>query len=682
MGHKDQQTWIISDEIRKNILQPFNSGNSLHITSYAQLQQILRDSASPDSLVICLELGWEEEQISRTPFPGYQIFKQLFIKSNRLNPPLSLGFVSHYSRTALFSAKKNSDKAITKSFPHLRFDELQDNPSFPLIKPKKFKFLQRFVLSDSGYLSVIRHRISNLLSQSQKITQKSAVTVVDELDQYKAIAGEAISELIQTVRNQIKTSSNLKQPLRELSEALQIRMMELFPSTEAHNNDLHTKDYSIFLIEDEAEIREKLTRYLSSFFQVRAFANGEKARKFLLKEGQFIHAVICDLKLLQPDSSFDQPVQGYDILELAEEQFPHLVRRVITGMGRRVIKELFPEMKNKDILYKSLLSPSGADMVLFEFIDDLIGEIRANLPMMRLKGPETKFWADSVKSEAGIANKFKRFYYYLLTKQPKEFEAIWENAQHTLEQIQKLEQGELSGNSLPPIKWVSKSHKNVTEWVTMSTIAEKASYLELLLSLRLYFLWKYNEGDTVVYKDEYNGSLINCEFISNLPVIPKRFLSLVGLGSRKLSPSRPNSSTSKITFSIVFNTLFPHENEWLKHNKSEVLEDFYLRFEDLCIALDQCLFIIEGERKNRPAGQSSQFQRIYPELLNNTHQMNQAYATQTLKGLSSESKVASRWSHRQRVYDTLQSYEEKCEQEFDSLPTELQELVEKALGVI
>ena len=171
-----------------------------------------------------------------------------------------------------------------------------------------------------------------------------------------------------------------------------------------------------------------------------------------------------------------------------------VARRVITSMPRRGVRELLPEMRTQDILYKAHLK-YGADGLFLEFLDELVQETRSRRMMKRLIGPSNALWADVSREKGASGGGFRSFYYRIKREHPETFKEMWADIEKVADHVV------CTPNE--PLEIETTFGNRVAAKTRMKSIDPERNigFLKLLLTHRMILLLRYEDGSEVVFTD-------------------------------------------------------------------------------------------------------------------------------------------------------------------------------------
>jgi CheY-like chemotaxis protein len=629
----------------------------------------------PDQIFILTVLNWKE---NRNTFSGYEIAIELFEKVPEAHVA-NIQFISFFNRELLLKENLNQGMANTfiKSFPHHSIFNLK--PSFKLFSYAKWNYLKKYALTEYGILDKILHDIPSILKSenSELLVQTSKFS--NRLIAIKNIIGGRINIVCEKYNGTLdKNPQNAIEFVNTLVPLIKDRIIELTPKKNKDYGLAKKVRPKVLLLEDDKNTLMELAGYLKNFFEVVDFENGSEVLEELEIGGGTYSAIICDLELLNSTKLFDQEVQGIEVLEYAERNCPHIVRKVITGLPRKGVLELLPKMSYEDVIFKSLIQNFGMDELLYEFVTKLETDIKKYSVLLRLIGPDNRFWGDYTR-QGGEGGRFKRYYYELLIEDPNAFETMWGIVYQILDSYINNEEIQIPSSF--------GKEEDSTSIFADNDPDKKRAFLQQILIHRLVMIYEFKNDETVVYKDNYNKDSSYYHkniWHSSLPENPKRYSGFLGFSFKSLSPTIPTSEDDKITFTLFYNQLFEKEIKWIKANtsiKESRITIFYNEHEDLCRVVDQILWSIHEDNRTGKI----QLKNKYPNSLKeNVFDIDENYAVSILDPLSRESKVTNRSRLRNNIYELLSDFtynesDENHSNEFIKLPKKIKILINNAI---
>lgn len=627
----------------------------------------------PNHILVLVELNWNNRN-----FEGYEIALGILKEWNMDRAPI-IQFFSFLSREQLYvlTIGRGVYRVFVKSFKHIGLPEEIKLPeeSYSLVR---WNYLKKYTLTESGILDKLHHDIRNYLNNPKRISENIVSLFIRQVEGISDIIGKEVSDYL-TSPSSLETEP--EHILSKLDTLIGKRMVQLSEIYEGETSlYLGRSRYKLLLVEDNMKMLAHLKQMFESYFEVSDFSNGQEALTELKIGGLFYHAICIDLELLDETYRFDQEVQGIDILEYTSKNLPHIVRRVITGIGRKGVKELLPEMETQDIMLKSHLELFGRDETFVEFIEKLKSDVKKQSVFLEMKGPDDTLWADFSRQGGKEGGKFKRFYYELKLNESL-FSEVWAEVASVVGKMLKNE------DIIVPCSF--EKTVNAKKLLNEFTYEKRITFLKQLLIHRLYWISKFRNDQFIIFKDEEDkeNSFYHLPFWDgNLLNNPKQYFPYLGFGYSYLDPRSPVKESYRITFKFNFKKLFPEEIEYLKSADklfSNSGYDFYRQNERFCEYLDKILFYIIEDQKNNPS--KTQFKNIYSRF-DNTFQITKEYSEKMLKLITNESKPNNSNNTRDTVYNLISEFafvddesDDDCTPELNFLPSSLNKIVVKLI---
>jgi hypothetical protein len=629
--------------------------------------------------LINVELYWDDIDLQ-----GYKIALELMQNKLLDEKPINIYFTSFAAREFFFDSGTGINKYFSKTFEHtqLPFETGDLKLKFAPILPAKWDFIKKYALTESGILDRLLHDLRPYLTQSRDDLD---VVVSQFNERIRAISEIAGSDLIEHLGkfDTIRSVSNhlvLQDYLAKMNGLLAKRIIELSPAKAAKLALDSTRRFKILLLEDDIKEAEHLKEMFSPFFEIVPFEDGEEALLELERYGKFYHAIIIDLELLDKTKKLDQKIQGVEVFEYAKKQLPHIVKKVITGLPSKGVSELL-NISTKDILRKQHLLTFGQDELVVDFILRLESDIKRHLTLVKLRGPNSTFWADFSR-QGGDGGMFKRFYHKLKLEKESRFNNMWKEIRETLKLIE-------SDPNAAKISTEFKKTEDAKGIVDNIDEEETIEFLKTLLLHRLIIIEKYSDGSTMYYRSDRNKERSFSDFpfwAGTLPANPKVYMFYLGFGVDKMQPKDPKAEDTLIHFSIKYNQLFDEEIVFIKEKPALVLNrfsDFYQDHEDFCEIIDYALTSINEHQEDK-RGRQYFFQK-YPKQLDNLFEMTESYAKEILEALLRENSINIQTIARENVRSLFYEFtygtwvDTEWTEEFSELPKYLQKNI---LGVL
>ncbi len=672
---------ISSQTLKRTLAADFKTENEESdfnmVTSLMEWEEFDINSYNPKHILILVELNWKNEN-----FEGYEIALEI-MKKWKLEKAPWIRFASFISREQLYNLTtgKGLFRVFVKSFTHdLLPNELKvTNEQFSLAR---WNYLKKYMLTQSGILDKLHHDLRNYLNNPDRISQKEVHHFLQQVEEINDITGKEINDFLLSFS---KSDPSPVDKLSRLNTLIGKRMVQLTEEQSNKTQILSTRSkYKILLLEDNKIMLEQLKTMFEPYFEVSDFYDGMEALTELKVGGQFYHAICIDLELLDETYRFDQEVQGVEVLEFSRKDLPHIARRVITGIGRKGVKELLPDMENQDIILKSHLELFGRDETFVEFIGKLNSDIKKQSILLEMKGPEGTFWSDFSRQGNKEGGKLKRYYYEIKLDEIV-FNNLWSD-------VHELTRKMLDGKDIM-IPCSFEKTINAKEIVKKADNEKKIDFLRQLLIHRLYWISKFKNNDSIIYKDELNkeNSFFHLPFWDGkLFYNPKQYFLYLGFGCPKLYPQSPKKEDNKVTFNFKYKKLFPEEIDYLKSRQElfeDKISDFYFQNVKFCDCLDTILFYIMEDQKN--SSDRTQFKKFYKRK-DNTIEITEAFSKNTLKLISSENIPRNKSNTWETAYSLLNSFaitEEVGVEEIDDwtndfykLPSEIRNYIIKIIN--
>jgi CheY-like chemotaxis protein len=478
-------TIFILDDETKFLSKNLETKEYRVISSSEELSGLLKEKFQVKNIVILVELEWDNPV---SQFYGYGVAKELMNSPNRLTK-FNLLFISTFSREILYKINKSSSRVFVKSFQHKSIDQsfsFKKSQVVP-ISEKKFDYLRRYCLTETGILEKLEHdlRPGKNLSGSQ---------IEDLILQMNANA-DLLGLKITGVLNE-SNPSNFQSKRVLLYEHLVYRIKEVAKNknlvSDAETNTSGCWKPLMLLIEDDDKQRAQMEIVFKPYFTVAPASNGDEALKYLKKNHEQISVVLCDMELLDK-TYLEDDIQGIDIIEYIKENHFHIVLKVISHLPRRGLNMMLGDiLKASDLLYKSMLLDGNAD-----FISDLAREIQNEVDLRRtiqkLRGPSNTLWGNFSR-QGGPGGKLKQFYYELRNNYPIEFTQMWE-------EVDIIIQGVVSGKDKIKSKFPTVEKRNE---IAKMPLQNSIRHLKELLVNRLFWirvLYSGSQEESVKFAD-------------------------------------------------------------------------------------------------------------------------------------------------------------------------------------
>lgn len=505
--------------------------NIKSILSESQLVGYLNSELVPDHIFILVELYWEKKN-----FHGYNIALKIIKEMVVINKAPNIHFISIlYNRNELLKHTNGLQSCFVKSFIHYSIQE-DFEININACSVRKWNFLTKFVLTESGQLRQIYHDINN----REKVIQEDILSIQNFSD--------IISENIKTIIDKDLSAINFL----ELSYLLKQRADELDELKREHS--AVKKEYKILIIDDDKHWNRRLRDiFLIHFTNVITFTKGTDTLTYLKNEGSFTDAIFIDLNLL--DGPFKQVVWGIDVFDYVLQHYPHIAVRIITGLSSTGIDFLFPKEKPK-VLYKRNLS-----IVDDAYCDDIINDIKQRNILRKLKGPKTAIWS---KDKGDLLR-----YFYKINQNKRK--SIWENVY--------LLSMDLDNNR----EFISPRFQStyVKDQLRKGKENEIEEFLITILSHRLFWLNKfYSQGGYTVIDVSKLSSEKEMALYKNRFYFNDNYRTYAGFLGFQITKKKNIHDESE--YYLKFDDLFLEESDFLNMilNNSKGIEHTHLA--DMC----------------------------------------------------------------------------------------------------
>lgn len=312
------------------------------------------------------ELNWTSINYR---YYGYHLALNL-IKGHHNVSTLSLTFVTFLDRKYLLNTVKEKNHSLVKIFNHIRLPLSYDR-KLPTRKLStvQWDFFKNYILTSSGLLDDLLHKVDMLKYQND---DKNLNELLTQITLQEKLVGPEIIEQVKIFQN--NNSTNQTEFINQLYLQLQNRLVAFKPK---HQEEIKlTPNFKLLLIEDNPNhadlLIESLSRYLEIGKSLFIYSNGKEALTELEDQPNEYNLILVDLELLNADG-FYQPVQGVDILSEIQSNHPRSVFKVVTGLGRKGVRELL-KLKNKDILAKKQLYSFDTDVEVNRLLTEMTEE--------------------------------------------------------------------------------------------------------------------------------------------------------------------------------------------------------------------------------------------------------------------------------------------------------------------
>lgn len=528
------------------------------------------------NIFILVELDWENNL-----FYGYDVAYKIMVKwQNDQNPP-NIQFLSFLSQENLYDLNKNVYKFYSKSFFHYQLPLNNELRTYPY-SPAKFKYLKKYALTESGILDTIKHDLEKVISDSKSDFSSELENYIVRLKNITSILGSDLNDIINAKNHN---------PVESLNKIFTLIVQRLKTLNELKDNPLIKYEgikEKIILVEDDINFGNQIQNRLNEYFDVDYYRNGFEAREAIELNGINYQALITDLELLNTNGKTDQEIQGIEVFEFTKDKFPHIVRRIVSGLPRKGISELV-EIDINDILYKSLISYYGFNDGFDDWVKKLKSDIKLHKRLKHMKGPNNTFWKDveyKIKNgkKRASGSGFKRLYYNFKIEDEVAFQEMWKRIYDKTINILKQEDSEK----------VSTTFIKTTSSQNLRSKKDKESTIELLeriLTHRLLWISYYDNNSTVIYKDVHNfeNSFYHKPFWDGeLNIKPTDLFTWLGFSTKAVNPKNKddvNYETEFISIFFQYNSLFEEEEKFrVKYDEllKSSLSNFSKKHESLC----------------------------------------------------------------------------------------------------
>lgn len=472
---KIKRLFILDQETK--FLFPEEKGDIL-ILSADQLSKTEDHKDTLEAVIVLAELDWEGRHLQ--DFYGYHVAQQ-FLSSIKLKSYFNLLFISTLSRKTLYKIVNNKNRVFAKSFSHEMIDpDFSFNKfTLPHVSKRKFEYLRKYCLTESGILDKLEHDIrpGRKLSNDQ---------IEDLLQHIRANADLLGSKILKTLDDTTISNFNLKR--RELHEKLISRIREVNgikkPNKKGNSDKDETWKPRLLLLDDDTEQLSKMEEFLKPYFHVVPKSNGKGAKEYLKYKADQVSVAVCDMELVQANG-LDQEVQGIDVLEYVKDNHPHIVLKVVSHLPKRALKVLLGDMlRVSDLVYKSMLLEGSPD-----FISDLVTEIQREIDLrqtfQKLRGPSNTLWGNFSR-QGGPGGRLKQFYYGQRNDPDKkrEFEQMWREVDEKLRSV--LNEESKIDSRFPQV--------NKRNQIAEMPLQKSLGYLKELLINRMFWVSKLYSG--------------------------------------------------------------------------------------------------------------------------------------------------------------------------------------------
>ncbi|MEX0813703.1 MAG: response regulator [Chitinophagales bacterium] len=645
-----KRLFILDEETK--FLFPDKEGDAL-ILSTDQLSKIEEHKATLEAVIILAELDWERKHLQ--DFYGYQVAQQI-LSAVELKSYFNLLFISTLLRETLYKIINNRNRVFAKSFRHEKIGShfSLSKISLPPVSKRKFEYLRKYCLTESGILDKLEHDIrpGRKLSDDQ---------IEDLLQHIRANADLLDGKMLEVLKD--TNVSDFHQKRRGLHEQLISRMREVsgIKGQSKNGNSYKVESWKprLLLLEDDTEQLFKMEGFLEPYFEVVTKSNGADAKEYLKNNAEQVSVAMCDMELLEANN-LDQDVQGIDVLEYVKDNNPHIVLKVVSHLPKRALKVLFGDMlRVSDLVYKSMLLEGNPD-----FISDLVTEIQHEVDLrqtfQKLRGPSNTLWGN-ISRQGGRGGRLKQFYYGLKNDpdKKKEFDQMWSEIDEKLKNVMD-KKGRINSH-FPQV--------NKRNEIAEMPLQKSLAYLKELLINRMFWIRNLYGGvqeETVAFSD-YKGYFESGFLLFSTD--KKRFSqygSLIGFSISKSSTGNGH----KLKFNQFFDEELIRIKETTKNLSFDLANSFLLdTIYDLLVLISK-------------AGGQAFDKRKYPkpqDFWDADVQM--PFINSVLQQLIKETPSKDLRSHpesREKVLEELSIL--RTFDEFDTYPNDIKELISKSIS--
>lgn len=346
-------------------------------------KSLFKSPADTDTIFIVPELNWGNDH---SFLAGYKVAEELITQKLSPDSFVNIIFVSGLSRELLSKMHAKTEYAgLVQSFPHMTLDELQlakegrKPVSLPLYSRIHFEMLRRVVVSKSGKLDFIKHKLAHLtrIEKGDPEKEKAAIKSAKErlagflnllsLPSYCDKDSPLFPKIQQYQKSLDKADSKeaiheLETGVRNLIDDIRTQMLK---DTAASPNE-SDQVYKVLVVDDDAFFRAKMAEFFKKHLgpktEVVAYDNAElmgssvpggkgkavkDARTRIVKEVGQYNIVILDMMYTSDgeDNSPLAPFNGFDLYEaLRNEEMMKNARkaavRVITALPRNDVSRM------------------------------------------------------------------------------------------------------------------------------------------------------------------------------------------------------------------------------------------------------------------------------------------------------------------------------------------------------
>lgn len=393
----------------------------------AKFKAAFANPSQTDSVFIVPELGWDYNYSVNS---GYEIAVKLLTDKRKLAGLfVNIVFVSLYPQKLLTRMVDTEYVEMAKSFPHITLSDIfkSDAPiKLPVYSHIHFELLNRVVISKSGQLDFIKHKLSHLTSidpkQETKDISKAKVNIKKVLGllSLPSFGGNKNdnSDKIRTFEDDLETTES-KDGIRDLVARLRQFIDEVkvqiggSKDSLAHSLNPNKYPYRVLIVEDNQTYRDNLkalflkclgpTTYVETYsgeaitgsrptlLDVSPSENDIPRADVRIKEaaGNF-NIVILDMMYTSGGNEDDLAanINGFDLYRiLREEEGKRAVRkaavRIVTALPRNDISSLAEKLFKESSFEEPIVFTKGngweqLEGCLIDRMDEIIAECKKN----------------------------------------------------------------------------------------------------------------------------------------------------------------------------------------------------------------------------------------------------------------------------------------------------------------
>lgn len=384
---------------------------------------LFKSPSATDTIFIVPELDWDNDPSS---LQGYQVAQDLICGKLAGDSFVNIMFVSQMTRQQLLWQVEGTEYAgLVQSFPHVTIDDILDTKEagipvpVPLYSPIQFELLKRVVISKSGHLDLIRHKLAHLTRidgddpdkvKEGVLSARESIRKVLHLLALPSYGGEnpAQADGIRRCREALRDASSkedirvLVQSLRQLIDDIKERGYTGAASSVGSSGE----GLSVLIVEDDpvdrSRMKEFFKTHLGSGTKVTAYDNAvitgdpfpelpdvkvNDARSRIAEEAGKYNLVILDM-MYTSDGNEDSPsalFNGFDLYQSLREAEMKGGRRkaavrIITALPRNEVSRLAKKYIGGD---PPVVFTKGNDWeqlkgCLLDRMDEIVKECRNN----------------------------------------------------------------------------------------------------------------------------------------------------------------------------------------------------------------------------------------------------------------------------------------------------------------